>query len=301
MHSISTDQIHAFVELAQTGSLREAAQSLLISEQGLRNRLLALENAVGKQLYRKQRGPRRTSPLTSDGQIFLPQAQQFLQQAQRLAEVFSPQQQAVREIHIVASQYLLRYVLTDAIARFQKSRPAIRIRLSTHSEREIGQALLDDPQVTIGLAAPYESGTDLEYQHLLSQNWGLIVPQKSPFAGKVNVRLKQIANEPLILFEKGSTGRQHILDAFYENNLQPNVTMETTTTEVIVRMVEAGLGIAIIPLLPSGVITLGKKVALLNIREKIRPIHSGILSRRGETFSDSVKEFITVIREVAGK
>ena len=60
--SLSTDQLSAFVELARLGSLRAAAARLVISEQGLRNRLLALEQRLGVQLYRKSRGHGDASP-----------------------------------------------------------------------------------------------------------------------------------------------------------------------------------------------------------------------------------------------
>jgi len=56
--SISTDQVAAFVELARQGSLRDAAQVLHITEQGVRNRLLALEGRLRVQLYHKSRGGR---------------------------------------------------------------------------------------------------------------------------------------------------------------------------------------------------------------------------------------------------
>ena len=72
--SLSTDQIAAFVELAHHGSLHRAAQSLHITEQGVRNRLLALEARLGVELYRKRRGPRRAAPITEQGQLFLPHA-----------------------------------------------------------------------------------------------------------------------------------------------------------------------------------------------------------------------------------
>ena len=65
--SISTDQMAAFVELAKQGSLRAAADMLHISEQGVRNRLVALEARLGVELYRKRRGIRRSTPLTADG------------------------------------------------------------------------------------------------------------------------------------------------------------------------------------------------------------------------------------------
>ena len=48
---ISTDQAHAFVEVARQGQIRAAASVLAITEQGLRNRLLALEAQLGVELY----------------------------------------------------------------------------------------------------------------------------------------------------------------------------------------------------------------------------------------------------------
>ena len=97
---------------------------------------------------------------------------------------------------------------------------------------------------------------------------------------------------PLILFERGSTGRQHVIDAFHAEGLSPRVDMETTNTEIIVRMVEAGLGVSIVPLMPSGVVTRGRRVGVRSLAGQVRPIHSGILTRRGEQLSPASRKFI---------
>jgi DNA-binding transcriptional LysR family regulator len=67
--------------------------------------------------------------------------------------------------------------------------------------------------------------------------------------------------------------------------------METTNTEIVVRMVEAGLGVSIVPLMPSGVVTRGRRVASRSLGKLIRPIHSGILRRRGERPSSASRAF----------
>lgn len=298
--SISTDQVRAFVELARSGSLHLAAVALHITEQGVRNRLLALEERLGVELYRKCRGPRRSTPLTPQGVEFLPHADSFLERARELGELFGASN-APREVHVAASQYLLRYVLIDAVRRFHASQPTLRIRLSTHNEREIEQVLLNDPQVALGVAAPYEPACELQYQHMFSMDWSLLVPPRHPLMPRKRVRLQDLANQPLILFERGSTGRQHVLDAFQERGLNPQVAMETTTTEIVVRMVEAGLGVAIVPLLPGGVVTRGRKVGVLPISDPIRPINSGILTRRGETLTPAAQAFVTFIIFGGGK
>lgn len=295
--SLSTDQVAAFVELARQGSLRRAAEVLHITEQGVRNRLLALESRLKVPLYRKSQGMRRATPLTQHGRTLLPHAIAFLERARELTELFE-EAAGGHEVYVAASQYLIRYVLIDAVRRFHQRFPQIRVRLSTHAEREIEAVLLRDPDVAVGVAAPYEPSPELDYQHMFSMDWSLIAPPRHKLlAGGRPVRLRDLAGQPLILFERGSTGRQHILDAFHEQELSPLVSMEATTTDIVVQMVEAGLGLGIVPLLKSGAVTRGRKVAVRAIADSIRPIHSGVLTRRGDKLSAAAREFVGFIRQ----
>jgi DNA-binding transcriptional LysR family regulator len=299
--SLSTDQVAAFVELSRQGSLRNVATVLHITEQGVRNRLLALESRMGVQLYRKIRGPRRSQPLTEQGQRFLPHALAFLDRARQLSEVFKGAAEP-HEIYVAATQYLILYVLIDAVRRFHKEFPAIRVRLSNHTEQEIEDALLADPELALGVAAPYESSPELEYVHLFSMDWSLVTSPRHPLLRKRELSLVDLVDLPLILFERGSTGRQHVMDAFHGQGLSPRIDMETTNTEIIVRMVEAGLGVSIVPLMASGAVTRGHRIGVRSLGNLIRPIHSGILLRRGEKLSaasQAFKEFLapSVFRE----
>jgi DNA-binding transcriptional LysR family regulator len=289
--SLSTDQVAAFVEVARQGSLRGAAAVLHITEQGLRNRLLALEGRLKVELYHKARGRRRRQPLTEQGRRFLPHAVAFLERAGQLVEVCGGDTEP-HEIHVAATQYLILYVLIEAVRRFHETFPHMHVRLSNHTEQEIEGALLNDPELALGVAAPYESSPDLEYLHLFSMSWSLITPRRHPLLRAARVRLADLTNLPLILFERGSTGRQHVMDAFHGAGLSPRVDMETTNTEIIVRMVEAGLGVSIVPLMSSGVVTRGRRVGVRGLGDEIRPIHSGILLRRGEQRSRACQAFL---------
>ena len=181
--SLSTDQVAAFVELARHGSLRAAAETLHLTEQGVRNRLVSLEQRLRVVLYRKARGPRRAQPLTEKGRKFLPHALAFLDRARQLAEAFG-EASGPREIHVAATQYLILYVLIDAVRRFHKAFPDIRVRLSNRTEQEIEEALLNDPDLALGVAAPYESSIRLEYTHLFSLDWSLVTPIGHPLLRK---------------------------------------------------------------------------------------------------------------------
>ena len=278
---LSTDQVAAFVELSRAGQIRAAAESLGITEQGVRNRLIALEAQLGVELYRKSRGPRRATALTPQGRRFLPHALAFLERAHELCRSCDMETSG-QEVRVVASQYLTRYVLIDVLKAFRSQAPGIHVRVSTMNEADVANALLGDPDVAFGLAAPYESSPQLEYSELFAMNWSLIVPPGHELTSRKRVKLAQLMDQPLILYEKGSTGRQHVLDAFHEQGLVPRVGLETTSTETVVSMVEAGLGISVVPLMPTGAVTRGRRVEIRPIVDEIRPIHSGVLLRRGE-------------------
>jgi DNA-binding transcriptional LysR family regulator len=292
---LNTDQVAAFVELSRQGQIRGTAGILGITEQGVRNRLIALEAQLGVELYRKSRGPRRATVLTDHGRRFLPHALAFLERARELCHAVS-METGPREIHVAASQYLTRYVLIDTLTAFRAEAPDIHVRVSTMNERDIEDAVLRDPDVAFGLAAPYESSADLVYHHLFSMGWSLICPPEHPLASKKRVRLDALAAERLILYERGSTGRQHVLDAFNGHGLAPRVMLETTSTETIVSMVEAGLGVSIVPLLPSGIITRGRIVVVRELADAIRPIHSGVLLRRREEPAQATSRLIEFTR-----
>lgn len=290
--SLSTDQLAAFVELARHGSLRAAAEVLHLSEQGMRNRLLTLEARFGVELYRKCRGIRRSAPLTDDGRRLLPHAIAFLERAGELTELFGESAEP-QEVHVAASQYLIAYALIDVVRRFHAAEPNIRIRLSARTEQEIDEAVRNDPQITLGVAAPYEMSPELQYRHWFSMDWSLITPQRHRLLKSDRLCLADLIDEPLILYERGSTGRAHVLDAFRKESLTPRVELEATNTDLIVRMVEAGLGISVVPLHPSGAVTRGHRVGIRPLHRLIRSIDSGILTRKGEHLSAAAQRFIT--------
>jgi len=61
-------------------------------------------------------------------------------------------------------------------------------------------------------------------------------------------------------------------------------------------MVEAGLGVSIVPLLSNGLVTRGRRVEVRPLVGSIRPIHSGLLWRRGETPAGATARLIEFTR-----
>ena len=82
------------------------------------------------------------------------------------------------------------------------------------------------------------------------------------------------------------------MEAFGMRGIRPTVEMEVTNTDTIVRMVEARLGVSMVPLYHTGAVTRGRNVGVKSLGKQIRSIHSGILTRRGESLSDAASLFL---------
>ena len=118
------------------------------------------------------------------------------------------------------------------------------------------------------------------------------MPPRHPLAKRRSVRLADIIHYPLITYERGSTGRQHVAEAFQRLSLAPQVEMEATNTDLIVRMVESGLGVAVVPLHPSGAVTRGRRVTIHSLGRQVRSINSGILWRHREQLPDAAMKLL---------
>lgn len=292
---ISTEQVRAFVELVRTGSIRMAAQSLHLSEEGVRSRLLTLEERLGVALYEKERGRRTDVRLTLAGRTFTGRAEQFLEEAHALTRLFEPGQPS-RDMPIAASQYITYYVLIDLMREFHAQAPSVALRLFTRTEQQILADLQCDAGLALGACAPIEFPVGLVYHPWFVLEWYFVAARGHPLLRRDSLSIEDLADEPLIVFEPGSTGRQHVLEAFYQRGLAPRIAMETTSTQVIVRMVEAGLGAAIVPLLPSGIVTRGLHVGQVALGEQVRPMESGIFSRSDWGSDCAVRAFLEFVR-----
>lgn len=291
---LSTEQIAAFVELARLGSLHLAAESLHLSDEGLRGRVLALEDALGTSLYEKARGRRGSVELTASGRRFLEKATRFLDQAHQLTTLFEPRPVG-KEIQLVASHYLMAYVIADAIREFRLRHPEYLLRLSTRAESQVFGLLLSEAHCAIGACTPTDFPRGLVYHPWRSVGWCLALPRAHALANARAVSLAQVANEPLIAFERGSAGRLHVLETFFALGLEPSISMEATSTPLILSMVDAGLGVSIIPK-PSGPAPLrGLDIVIVPIADPIRPIETGLFLRAEWAEEPGVRALLQLI------
>jgi DNA-binding transcriptional LysR family regulator len=240
---IDLRRIEAFVEVARTGSISRAAEALFVTQPALSARLQAMERSLGTPLLIRGR---HGSRLTEAGRALLPHAERAL-------AALRHGRQAVEEVRsggggrltIGAAPAVSTYVLPAMLHRFQAKHPRVRLVVRSGHSEEILEMVLRE-EVEIGLMRPIQH-PDVTSTLLYEDELVLVVHRGHRFAAGGHVRMGELANEHLILFDRTSSYHELTSAIVRQAGISPRGQLEVDNIDAAKRMVEQRLGIALLP------------------------------------------------------
>src|SRR6185369_5470682 len=148
-------------------------------------------------------------------------------------------------ITIAAALSICTYLLPDVLKRFQAAHPKTLLTVrSGHSKEVLGMVLAGEAE--LGLARSLHH-PEIETVSLRDDPLVLVSAPAGAMGRAGRARLEEVAAQPLILFDRGSSDWTLSHGLFRRAGLVPNVTLEVETIETAKRMVERGLGLAFLP------------------------------------------------------
>jgi DNA-binding transcriptional LysR family regulator len=236
-------QLETFLAVGTFGGFRRAADALRVTQPAVSARIKALETAVGARLFERGRGGLAPS---AAGRALRPHAEQVLH-AVALAR------QAVRELRptsagalqIAAALSICAYLLPAVLQRFRAARPRVLVTVrSGHSKEVLEMVLRGEAELGLARSLQHPAAETLSLGDdpliLVQDRAHALVPRR-------RARLEEIADRPLVFFDRGSSDWTLTHGLFRRAGLVPNVTLEVETIETAKRMVERGLGLAFLP------------------------------------------------------
>jgi DNA-binding transcriptional LysR family regulator len=265
------NQIAAFVETARRQSVSRAAEALFISQPALTARIKGLESDLGAQLF--VRGPRGMR-LTDAGDAFLPYAVRALETlTDGRMQVNALERGGAGRLVIGAAPAVSTYVLPPLLKRFSEGFPRVSISVRTGHSEEILDLVLRE-QVTIGLVRALKH-PDILSTPLYEDRLVLVVEPDHPFAGAGRIRMKELAEEQLVQFDRTSSYHDLTSALFVTAGVSPAGRMELDNIDAAKKMVEQGFGVALLPQtsvadeLEAGTLAEVKVVDATPVRRKI--------------------------------
>ena len=235
-------QIEAFLAVGTFGGFRRAAEALRVTQPAISARIRALESSLDVTLFERGRG----LTLSAAGRALRPHAEQLLH-AVALARqaVHDLRPASAGAIRIAAALSICTYLLPDVLKRFQAAQPNVTITVqSGHSKEVLDMVLRGDAE--IGLARSLHH-PEVETVTLRKDPLVLVAAPSTWGRRPLRVRLEDLATQPFILFDRGSSDWTLSHGLFRAAGLVPNVVLEVETIEAAKRMVERGVGVAFLP------------------------------------------------------
>ncbi|HEV8535334.1 MAG TPA: LysR family transcriptional regulator [Candidatus Limnocylindria bacterium] len=235
--------LEAFTETARLGNVSRAAEALHVTQPALTARLHGLESELGVDLF--VRGARGMT-LTDAGHALLPHAQRVLAQVlEGRKAVLDLRSGKTGELLIAAAPAVSTYFLPSVLKTFQTSHPHVRIGVRTGHTEEVLEMVLRR-EVDVGVGRPIRH-PEAELIALFDDELVLVASRQHPFARRGKVRLQELGEDRLILFDRASSYYELTSSLLRQAGVVPESVIELDNVEAAKKMVIEGLGVALLP------------------------------------------------------
>jgi DNA-binding transcriptional LysR family regulator len=240
---VELGQLDAFIQVAAQRSFSKAAEILYLTQPSVTARIQTLERDLGENLFERTG---RSVKLTDAGQTFLVYAERALKDVQEGKDALEALRNAeFGNLRIGSALTISTYVLPRILKSFRSHYPGVDVAVRTGRSDQMLELLLND-EVQVGLVRSLVH-PEIEAIHLYDDEVILVTDPNHAFAQSRTAGIEQVSRQPLIFFDKGSSYFNLINGIFRESSLVPTHAMQLDSLEATKKMVEEGLGIAIIP------------------------------------------------------
>ena len=236
--------LRLFIHIGESPSLTQGARRAFLSPAAASARIKALEGQLGTRLlYRDSRGVE----LTPAGQKLLRHARLIMSQVDYLKAEFTHFGiDSAGHIRIFANTTAVTEFLPEVLAGFLAKRPGVTVDLQERLSRDIVRGVLDGSTDMGIIAGPVEA-TGLQVIHFSTDRLVLTVPVGHELATHKKVTLKETLAFQHIGLHEGSTLLSFLRDHVERLGLNLSLRIQVSSFEAICRMVEAGVGIGVLP------------------------------------------------------
>ena len=288
-------QLEYFRAIIKEGSLTGAAKRCRIAQPSLSQQLRALEDELGEALVHRK--PRGVEP-TAAGKILLEHAERVLEEARQLRERFS-QRRERQEGSVIFGMIptIAPYLLPRLLGPFREVFPQIDVQLREARTSGLIQLVVDGSiefAILSDVTLQDQKRWSLHVRELFREPLMLAVPHSHPLAqGGAAPVPEQLLPETLIHLRDGHCLTDRTLKVCHLDRLDPR--LECDQLETALAMVEAGMGISIVPELAVRSRPV-PGVAILPFAEPVPERTISLMKRRGAPFSMAATELVRLIR-----
>ena len=240
-------QLAVFVAVAEEMSLTRAAERQNVVQSAVSATLRTLERQLGVALVARTT---HKVELTDAGRLFLPEARRTLAAAQEARYVIQQVRGGLRgTLHLGIMLFTPALTVSPPrlISRFAAEHPKMEVTAATGASGDHAEALRRGRLDLAYLALPPEDATGLVLHPLFTQTMSLVVPVGHRLAGREQVELTELADEPFVETTPSWGTRIATDRAFIRAGATRTIRYEIADNYAALDFVRHGLAVAISP------------------------------------------------------
>mgnify|MGYP001586633489 CR=1 FL=1 len=294
--NITLRQLRVFLAVAQQQNFSRAGEAVGLTQPAVSRSITDLEQQLGVQLLHRST---RDVELSDAGRLLQGRATRVLDELDAaLLEVRGLATQRHGRVRVASSPTLSAHLMPECIARCAQQHPGLQLQLLDR----IQQGALDSVragEVDFGVVIDPTEPEDLHCEAILSEPFCLVCPADHALARRREVHWRDLAGHPLVLLDHASGSRRLIDRELEQHAPDCQVVQQVGHTTTIFAMVQAGLGIAVVPRLAvadQGVESAGlvHRLLLPVVERQIMLVH-----RRHRRLAPVVQLVWDLVRDVA--
>ncbi|WP_026966126.1 LysR family transcriptional regulator [Algoriphagus terrigena] len=235
-----------FQAVAEELNYRKAAERLFISQPGLSRQIKQLEELLEVQLFERDK---KHVNLTAAGAYLKGEVDFVINHLEAAkSQLLLIESGKVGELRIGFLGSASNQILPDLLSRLNAAEPLITTSLEELSN-SVQVEMIQKDKLDLGFVRLASVPEDLEIKPVFRDTFSLVVPENHPIRNEDFRSVSQFSEESFILFSSDYSNYyyEQIMGICRDAGFSPKIRHKSVHALTIFRLVENGLGVAIVP------------------------------------------------------
>ena len=292
--NVTLRQLRVFRAAAQERNFSRAGAAVGLTQPAVSRSILELESQLGLKLLDRTT---REVVLTEAGASLAARLDRVLDELDQTLQDVSGMASGRRgKVRVASSPTLSAHLMPACIAACARREPDIELVLLDRVQQDVLDSVRGG-EVDFGVVIEPSAADDLQSETILVDPFVLVVAPDHAWARRRGVRWQELADRPLVLLDHSSGSRRLIDDALRAHGVVPRVAQQLGHPTTVFRMIEAGIGIGVMPALaapPRGLAPLRVLPRAPRVQRRVMLVH-----RRNRVPSPLAQRVWRLIADVA--
>ncbi|SDJ37469.1 LysR family transcriptional regulator [Proteiniclasticum ruminis] len=244
---MDTKPFEYIIKIAETGNITKAAHALFISQPYLSSYLTKLEEELGVILFDRTAKPLR---LTYAGEKYLQMSKEIMKIRENFVDdVIHLENYSAGKLSIGIPRMRSTFLLPHILPAFYERFPNVEITVVEDNTKNL-EEMLKKGMISFALTPIPMNNKELSYDVLYDEEL-LLICRKDGLKYIVDIdqplSLDLVSHYPFLLSTKGRGLRTFLDSYFLQNKFKPQVKLEISNNETLLRLASKGIGLTIVP------------------------------------------------------